>query len=139
MARNTFEYHFDGVPDDMLRTIGTIVVLAARLDFLRMRLWEVMTSVPVGTSAKLGRDDLTQEIRTVVGTAPFDVLADRTNAWLREADDLFHIRDNLSHSIGGFETRGDGRQRYVLHHLRSGSVRTQYTAATLNRVVRRLR
>jgi hypothetical protein len=43
------------VPDEMLRTIGMIVVMAVQVDFLRMRLLEVMTSDPVKTTASFTR------------------------------------------------------------------------------------
>ena len=129
---------FVGVPDEMLRSIGTIVVLAAQVDLQRMNLLEAATSVAVVTSANYPRDRLTRAIRDAFSAAPLDRLWRKVDAWLREADNLFDIRDELAHSVGGFETRGDGVQRYVMQRPKTGRTRLQFTAERLNEFTMRL-
>lgn len=129
---------FVGVPDDMLRSIGLIVVLAAQLDYLRMQLLQVANSTPIEESAKYSRDDLTKEIKKAFKTAPFDRMAARVGAWLRRANDLFDIRDRVCHSTGHYETRADGHSGFYAVHHKSGQTRPQFTAARLDGFVRRL-
>jgi hypothetical protein len=46
---------FVGVPDEMLRSIGLVVVMSSQLDFGRLRLLEAADQIPVTTSARWSR------------------------------------------------------------------------------------
>jgi hypothetical protein len=83
---------FVGVPDEMLRTIGLIVVLGAQLDLARMKLHGLVRSIPVTKSAATYRDKVTKEIRQAFGLAPLSPMNDRIAAWLDEAEALFRLR-----------------------------------------------
>lgn len=137
MAKRKLIGLFVGVPDDMLRSIGLIVVMAAGLDDQRMMLLEVAASVPAATSAKYQRKQLTQELKTAFSAAPLDQLADRVTAWLDEVNSLFDIRDKISHSTAYYETRGDGTTGFYAHHPSSGQTRLQFTADKLDEFILR--
>jgi len=51
MTTRKLIHMFVGVPDEILRSIGLIVVLSAQLDFKRMQLLEAADQIPVTTSA----------------------------------------------------------------------------------------
>jgi hypothetical protein len=53
---------FVGVPEEMLRSIGLIVVLSSQLDHIRMQILEEADQVPVTTSADWPRRRLTQAL-----------------------------------------------------------------------------
>ncbi|HEY6686744.1 MAG TPA: hypothetical protein VI094_11125 [Propionibacteriaceae bacterium] len=53
-------------------------------------------------------------------------------------DSLFEFRDDLVHSVGGHEVRGNGSARFIREHPRSSGVKQQMTADELDTVVLRL-
>jgi hypothetical protein len=128
---------FVGVPDQMLRSIGLIVVVAAKLDHQRMELLEQAAGVPVPTSSKYWRSQLTDAIRASFANPPFDRLQDRVHAWLADADNLFDIRDTVSHSTGYYVVRGDGSSGFYSHRPSTGNTRPQFTAGKLEEFVLR--
>ena len=128
---------FYGVPDEMLKQIGIVVVLSARLDLTRMKILEAATSVPVRVSSTYRRPDLKKALKDAFANAPLDRLQDRMNAWHGQVDQLFNFRDNLVHSGGAYETRGDGTSRYVREHAREGE-RTQFSQSKLEAIIERL-
>ena len=129
---------FVGVPDDMLRSIGIVIVLAAQTDLRRMQLHEAATRVPVTTSAGWPRGKLTNALDEAFSQPPFDRMQVTVSHWFNDISQLFDIRDDLAHSVGGFESRGDGRQRFVLYEPKTGKTRRQFTAAKLAEIVERM-
>jgi len=58
MGKRTVLVRFVGVPDETLKQIGMVIVMAARLDHQRMQMLEAIAEVPVNDVSKLRRDDL---------------------------------------------------------------------------------
>ena len=129
---------FVGVPDEMLRAVGLIVVLCSRLDLLRMQLLEVGDLVSVTKSAQQRRWQVTKALEDAFAAAPFDQMQSRVSPWLQESNALFDFRDELVHSTGGYQVRGDGSSRFVREHPRVSKVQKQFTAEVLDSVVLRL-
>jgi hypothetical protein len=138
MARRQLIGIFVGVPDEMLRTIGMIVVMTAQLGATRMKLLEVTRSIPVADSARMKHKEVTKAIRQAFDSAPLSPMKDRVDEWLSDAESLFQLRNTIVHSTGGFETRGDGAQRFVREHPRDGGTKPQLTSIELDDVVLRL-
>lgn len=127
-----------GVSDVTLTNIGRVVVLAATLDYRRMRLLEVTSSVPVAESAGWGRERLKDEIRASFGTPPMDRLSGRIKAWLAEVDNLLNLRDRYAHSITYHEVRGDGTSGSYIKHPKTGVVTAEPDAAAWEKLVMRM-
>jgi hypothetical protein len=121
---------FVGVPDDMLLDIGRIIVLAAQLDHDRMQLLEAVH--PVTESAARRSGDITQDIKEAFSAQPFDRLLGRVLTWLQDVGNLLAVRDQLAHSVGGYEVRADGTTRYTRLHLKeSEEAQVQFGASRL--------
>lgn len=135
MAKKKLIGAFIGVPDEMLYDIGRVVVLGAQLDYRRMLLLEAVKQVPAATSARFSRKDLTKQIAAAFGNPPFDRLQNDVARWLHEVSNLLGIRDELAHSVGGYETRGDGKARYVKLHPKQPKPELQFTPPKLSEFV----
>jgi hypothetical protein len=111
-----------GVSDEALKRIGLVMVLGASLDHQRMTLLERAEDVPVLTSAGWSRMALTKAITTVYSRSPFDRLADRVDAWLKDVAELLDTRDRYAHSVTYYQTWGDGRAGSFSHHPKTGAI-----------------
>jgi hypothetical protein len=129
---------FVGVPEEMLRSIGLIVVLSSQLDHVRMQILEEADQVPVTTSADWSRRRLTEALISAYAEPLFEPLRQQLATWLEEGESLFDFRDDLVHSVGAYETRGDGSQRFIKEHPRSSGIKLQVTAEELDALVMRL-
>jgi hypothetical protein len=138
MARGKMLHMFVGVPDEMLLDIGRLVVLGAQLDPHKMKLFEVASSVPVTESAKRPRKQLNKDLKAAFSVAPFDRLKIRLEAWLEDVANLLDRRDEIAHSVGGYEVRGDGTARSTRLHPKQEESQTQFDASTLNEWVMRM-
>jgi hypothetical protein len=58
--------------------------------------------------------------------------------WLAEGESLFNFRDELVHSTGGYQVRGDGTARFVRERPRESGTHLQRTAEELDEIVDRL-
>jgi hypothetical protein len=105
-----------GVSDQALQRIGLVMVVAAGLDYRRMKILERAVDVPVRTSAGWTRKTLTREIKDAFSQPPLDRLLSRVQDWLSEVDELFQVRDRYAHSITYYEVRGDGTAGSHTHH-----------------------
>ena len=130
---------FVGVPDEMLRSIGLIAVLSAQLDFKRMELLEAADQIPMTTSADLPRRRVTEKLLSAFSDPLFARLQQQVSIWLQEGDSLFDFRDDLVHSIGVYEVRGNGVARFIREHPRNSRVTPQQvTGDEMDTVVMRL-
>ena len=127
---------FVGVPDEMLRSIGLIAVLSARLDFIRIQLLEAADQVPLTASANWPRHEVRKALVSAFSDPLFTPLYQQVSTWLEEGDPLFAYRDELMHSVGGYEVRGNGAARFIREHPRTpGVTQPQKTADELDTVV----
>jgi hypothetical protein len=122
----------------MLLDIGRLVVLGAQLDLHKMKLFEVASSVPVTESAKRPRRQLNKDMKAAFSVAPFDRLKIRLETWLEDVANLLDRRDEIAHSVGGYEVRGDGTARYTRLHPKQEESQTQFDASTLSEWVMRM-
>jgi hypothetical protein len=138
MAKKEILASFIGVPEETLRSIGTVTVMAARLDHQRMQILEHAAGVPVATSAGRKRSAVTEQLKDSVLKDPINRLAARFDKWHREVLDLLDIRDDLSHSDFWYQVWGDGRSGMFMARPKTGQVRAQFSLAKLDEVVERL-
>ena len=136
MTTRKLIHMFVGVPDEMLRIIGMIAVLSARLDFIRIQLLEEADQVPLTTSAYWDRQKVRDALELAFSEPPFAPIYQQVSTWLETGDSLFGFRDDLMHSVGGYEVRGDGAARFVREQPRTPRVKQpQKTAVKLDPVV----
>ena len=88
MGKRTVLGRFIGPPDETLKQIGMVIVMAARLDYQRMQILERTAGVPVEESANLRRRTLTRRLKDSVRREPLNRLEIKLNEWLREVNDL---------------------------------------------------
>jgi hypothetical protein len=139
MTTRKLIHMFVGVPDEMLRSIGLIVVLSAPLDFKRMQLFEAADQIPVTTSADWPRRRVTENLLSAFSAPLFARQQQQVATWLQEGDSLFDFRDDLVHSVGAYEVRGNGVSRFIREHPRNSRVKQrQVIAEELDTVVMRL-
>jgi|Tabmets5t2r1_1033131.scaffolds.fasta_scaffold23787_3 hypothetical protein len=138
MRKRTVLGRFVGPPDETLKQIGMVIVMAARLDYERMLILERTAGVPVEESANLSRRALTKQLKDSVRREPLNRLEAKLNEWLREVNDLLNIRDWLAHSETYHQVWGDGRRGHFMMRPRTGQVRPAFTFEKLEEVVDRL-
>jgi hypothetical protein len=138
MGKRTVIGRFVGPPDETLKQIGMVIVMAARLDHQRMQMLEVTAGVPVADAAKLPRRVLTKRIKASVRSKPLNRLEAKVNEWLREVNDLLDIRDWLAHSETYHQVWGDGRRGHFMMQPRTGRVRPAFSLEKLEQVIDRL-
>ncbi len=138
MGKRTVIGRFVGAPDETLRAIGMVIVMAAQLDYQRMRILDITAGIPVADSANFTRAQLTKRLKESVSSPPLDRLQARLNTWIQEVIDLWDIRDTLAHSDAYFETRGDGQQGHFMLRPKTGKVRPAFTPQKLEEIIDRL-
>jgi hypothetical protein len=138
MGRRTVLGRFVGPPDETLKQIGMVIVMAARLDHQRMQMLEATAGVSIEDSSKMRRNDLTKRLKQRVQRQPLNRLQSKLNNWLREADDLLDIRDWLAHSEPYYQVWADGRSGHFMMRPRTGQVRPAFTLEKLEHVIDRL-
>jgi hypothetical protein len=129
---------FVGPPDETLKQIGMVIVMAARLDHQRMQMLEITAGVSVEDASKLRREVLTKRLKDSVRSKPLSRLEAKVNEWLREANDLLQIRDWLAHSEAYYQVWGDGRRGHFMMRPRTGQVRPAFTPERMEQVIDRL-
>lgn len=138
MGKKAVLGRFVGVPDETLKQIGMVIVMAARLDHQRMEMLEVTAGVSVEEASKLRREALTKELKDSVKNKPLNRLETKLHDWLREVNDLLEIRDWLAHSETYYQVWGDGRRGHFMMRPRTGQVRPAFTLEKLEQVIDRL-
>jgi hypothetical protein len=138
MGKRTVVGRFVGPPDETLKQIGMVIVMAARLDYLRMQILERTAGVLVEESANLSRRVLTKRLKDSVRSEPLNRLEAELHEWLREVNDLLDIRDWLAHSETYHQVWADGRRGHFMVRPRTGQVRPAFTLEKLEQVVDRL-
>jgi len=138
MGKRTVLARFVGPPDETLKQVGMVIVMAARLDHQRMQMLENTAGVSVEDASKLPRDVLTKRLKDSVRSKPLNRLDTKLNEWLREANDLLEIRDWLAHSETYHQVWGDGRRGHFMMRPRTGQVRPAFTLEKLEQVIDRL-
>jgi hypothetical protein len=81
---------------------------------------------------------ITKVLISAYAESLFEPLRQQLATWLAEAESLFEFRDDLVHSVGAFETRRDGSQRFIREHPRSSGIKPQVSADDLDAIVMRL-
>jgi hypothetical protein len=128
-----------GVPDEILRDIGLVMVMAAQLDHRRMTLLHKVADIPVEESAAYRRSsDLTKAIKEQFSVDPLMLMKPRVDAWLGEVTTAFEIRNRYAHSITYFEARGDGTSGSYIRHLRSSEAQPVVDATALQADIERI-
>lgn len=138
MGKRTVIGRFIGPPDETLKQIGMVIVMAARLDHRRMQMLEATAGISVEDASKLPRDALTKRLKDSVQSKPLNRLETKLNNWLREVNDLLEIRDWLAHSETYHQVWGDGRSGHFMMRPRTGQVRPAFTLEKLEQVIDRL-
>ena len=138
MGKRTVLGRFIGPPDETLKQIGMVVVMAAKLDHERMLILERTAGVPVEESAKLSRRALTKRLKESARREPLNRLEAKLNEWLDEVNDLLDIRDWLAHSATYHQVWGDGRRGHFMMRPKTGEVRPALTLEGLEQVIDRL-
>jgi hypothetical protein len=112
-----------------------VIVLAAQLDGMRIRLASVVTGRTEREVAKLGRDQLDKEIKSALEIEPFDRIRDATAGWLHDCRNLFDQRDALAHSTTFYEVRGDGQAGLYQERAKEGQRREQWSVDKYEQVI----
>jgi hypothetical protein len=138
MGKRTVLGRFIGVPDETLKQIGMVIVMAARLDHQRMQMLEATAGISVEDASKMRRNDLTKRLKQSVLSKPLNRVQTKLNDWFREANDLLDIRDWLAHSEPYYQVWADGRSGHFMMRPRTGKVRPAFTLEKLEQVIDRL-